>query len=154
MGVDAERRYVVSAQACVFCAIVAGEAPASVVYADDAVVAFLDQRQAQPGHVLVVPRTHVPRVHLLGPGDAAALMQAAVRIAGALDAAALAPEGLSLWQSNGEAAFQEVEHVHLHLHPRRIGDGLLDAYPRGVPAPTPRAELDVLAARVHAALRA
>jgi len=138
--------------ACAFCAIIAGRVPASIVFADARVVAFVDLRQAQPGHVLVVPRTHVPRVHLLGPDDAAALMQAAVRIAGALDAAALAPDGMSLWQSNGEGAFQEVDHVHLHVHPRRVGDGLLDVYPGGVPAPAARAILDDLAARVRAAL--
>ena len=137
---------------CAFCEILAGRAPASVVYADARVVAFVDLRQAEPGHVLVVPRTHVPRVHLLGAEDAAALMQAAVRIASALDAAALAPEGMSLWQSNGEGAFQEVDHVHLHVHPRRVGDGLLDVYPRGLPEPVPRAVLDELAGRVRAAL--
>jgi histidine triad (HIT) family protein len=136
---------------CAFCAILAGRAPASVVHADARVVAFLDLRQAEPGHVLVVPRTHVPRVHLLGDEDAAALMQAAVRIAGALEAA-FAPDGLSLWQSNGDAAFQEVDHVHLHVHPRRLRDGLLDIYPRGVPAPAAREGLEALAARVRAAL--
>jgi histidine triad (HIT) family protein len=138
--------------ACDFCEIIAGRVPASMVFADARVVAFVDLRQAEPGHVLVVPRAHVPRVHLLGADDAAALMQAAVRIAGALDAADLAPEGLSLWQSNGEGAFQEVDHVHLHVHPRRIGDGLLDVYPRGVPAPASRQELDSLAARVREGL--
>lgn len=137
---------------CAFCEIIAGRAPASVVFADARVVAFVDLRQAQPGHVLVVPRTHVPRVHLLGPDDAAALMQAAVRIAGALESAAFAPEGMSLWQSNGEGAFQEVDHVHLHVHPRRVGDGLLDVYPRGVPAPAAREELDALAARLRVGL--
>ena len=138
--------------ACAFCEITAGRAPASVVFADERVVAFVDLRQAEPGHVLVVPRRHVPRVHLLDLDDAAALMQAAVRIAGALDAAALAPEGMSLWQSNGEGAFQEVDHVHLHVHPRRVGDGLLDVYPRGVPTPASRQDLDALAARVRAGL--
>ena len=136
---------------CAFCAIVAGRAPSSVVHADARVVAFLDLRQAHRGHVLVVPRTHVPRVHLLDADDAAALMQAAVRIAGAVEAV-FAPEGLSLWQSNGEAAFQEVDHVHLHVHPRWLGDGLLDVYPRGVPTPAARGDLEALADKLRAAL--
>lgn len=140
-----------STSACAFCAIIAGHAPASVVYTDARMVAFLDLRQAHPGHVLVVPRAHVPRVHLLDADDAAALMQAAVRIAGAVEAA-FAPEGLSLWQSNGEAAFQEVDHVHLHVHPRWMRDGLLDVYPAGVPVPAGRGELDALAARLREAL--
>ena len=136
---------------CVFCAILAGRAPASVVHADERVVAFMDLRQAVSGHVLVVPRAHVPRLHLLEADDAAALMQVAVRLAGALERA-FAPPGLNLWQSNGEAGGQEVDHVHLHLQPRRVDDGIFEVYPNGVPAPTAITALEALATRVRAAL--
>jgi histidine triad (HIT) family protein len=121
------------------------------VYEDARVVAFVDLRQAQPGHVLVVPRAHVPRLHLLGAEDAAALMQVAVVLAGAMERV-FAPEGLHLWQSNGAACFQEVDHVHLHLHPRALGDGLVRIYPGELPEHAPREELDALAARIRAAL--
>lgn len=138
---------------CVFCAIVAGTAPAAIVHEDAIAIAFLDLRQAVPGHVLVVPRAHVPTIYALDEATAAHLMTLAVRIAKAL-AGDGAPDGLNLWQSNGEAGGQEVPHVHLHVHPRRHGDGLLDVYPAGVPAPTDHGTLRVLAHAIAARLSA
>lgn len=136
---------------CVFCAILAGRAPAAVVHANADTLAFMDRRQAVPGHVLVVPRRHVATLPELAEEEGAALMRVAVRIARALARVWPAP-GLNLWQSNGEAGGQEVDHVHLHLHPRRVGDGLLRVYPRGLPRPTPTTELERLAAPLRAAL--
>lgn len=139
--------------ACAFCAILAGRLPASVVHEDDQVVAFMDLRQAVPGHVLVIPRRHVETLFELDEDTAARLMRVAVRIARAADRA-LAPDGLNLWQSNRDAGGQEVPHVHLHVQPRRVDDGLLRIYRQGVPAPADRAMLDALAARLRAALAA
>lgn len=132
---------------CVFCAIVAGTAPASLVYEDELALAFVDLRQAVSGHVLIVPRAHVPDIYALDEELAAHLMRLAVRIARAL-AADGRPDGLSLWQSNGAAAMQEVPHFHLHVHPRRHDDGLLDVYPQGLPAPVTREALQALAQRI------
>ena len=133
-----------SAGLCPFCAIAAGDAPASVVVDDGIVLAFMDQRQAVAGHVLVIPRRHVADIYALSPAEAAAVMQTAVRIARALRAAVDAP-GMNLWQSNGEAGGQEVDHFHLHVHPRRVGDGLFHVYPDGVPAQQSPAELHEIA---------
>lgn len=133
-----------SAEVCPFCAIAAGDAPASIVVDDDIVLAFMDQRQAVAGHVLVIPRRHVPNICALSPAEAAAVMQAGVRVARALRVA-FDPAGMNLWQSNGAAAGQEVNHFHLHLHPRFMGDGLLHVYPDGVPAQSTPAELDEMA---------
>jgi len=129
---------------CPFCAIVAGRARASVILDDDSAMAFLDLRQAVPGHVLVVPRRHVPDIYELQPAEAAAVMQAAVRVAQALRAQ-FDPPGLNLWQSNGEAGGQEVPHFHLHVHPRRHGDDLLRVYPNGVPTTADPDRLDAWA---------
>jgi len=60
--------------------------------------------------------------------------------------------GLSLWQSNGPGAFQEVPHVHLHLLTRRIDDRLLRIYPDAVPEPAPRPQLEAIASRLRARL--
>ncbi|KQX96574.1 HIT family hydrolase [Rhodanobacter sp. Root480] len=128
--------------ACPFCAIVSGVAPANVILDDGKVLAFMDWRQAVPGHVLVIPHRHVPDIYTLADDEAAALMQATVRVARALRAA-YDPPGLNLWQSNGEAGGQEVFHFHLHVHPRRVDDGLLRVYPDAVP---PRSGADQLAA--------
>jgi histidine triad (HIT) family protein len=120
------RRIVVAE--CVFCEIMAGRVPADVVYADDLTVAFIDPRQHNPGHVLVVPRTHINDIRHLDPRTGAGLMDTLIKIARAVDRAFL-NDGMSLWHSIGPAAFQEVPHMHMHVHPRRLGDGLLRVYP-------------------------
>ena len=137
---------------CVFCRIVAGRAEASFVDRTERAAAFMDLRQPNPGHVLVVPRTHVSTIDGLGDDDAAAVMQLATRVARALRRV-YPHHGLSLWQSNGEAAGQEVPHVHLHLLPRTSGDGWVRIYPNDLPPePTPRTVLGDLAQRIRAAL--
>ena len=108
---------------CVFCAIVSGESPAHVVYEDDVVIAFLDRHPATVGHTLVVPRRHAADIWSLDVDDAAAVMRAAVEVSRRLRAT-LGLSGLSLAQSNGVAAGQDVFHFHLHLVPRESGDGL------------------------------
>jgi histidine triad (HIT) family protein len=151
VGVDAEQRQLVSADGCAFCAIVAGTAPASIVAHSALSVAFCDLRQphgtAQGAHVLLVPRTHAETLDRLDDATAADLLQLAVRVSRRL--VAEYGEGFSFWQSNGDAAFQEVPHVHLHLVTRRIGDGLLRIYPDAVPAPAAPDELDALARRLR-----
>jgi histidine triad (HIT) family protein len=138
-------------QACVFCAILAGRLPASVVWEDAQAVAFMDLRQTVPGHVLVIPRQHAETLYELDEDSAAHVMRVAHRIARALHGV-YQPDGLNLWQSNGEAGGQEVPHFHLHLHPRRHGDGVLRHYRDGLPVPAARADLDLMAADVRRAL--
>lgn len=135
---------------CVFCDIIRREAEASYVYEDDATLAFMDLRQANPGHVLIVPKKHVATLYELDPQTAARLFQSAVHVSQAV-MRVFTPEGLNLWQSNGEVAGQEIFHVHLHLQPRFAGDGLFNIYPVHPPV-TARAELDQLAARLRQAL--
>lgn len=135
---------------CVFCGIAAGSSPASIVHEDALTLAFVDLRQANPGHVLVIPKAHISDVRFLDPATGAALMQALGRVTRAVDRA-FPQRGLSLWHSIGEAAFQEVPHLHFHVHPRQPGDGLLRIYPE----PPTIADEDTrngLAARVRDAL--
>ena len=114
---------------CVFCEIVAGRAPAALVFEDEATLAFVDLRQANPGHTVVIPRQHLRGIRELDTDTGAKLMSTLVRVTRAVDSA-FANEGLSVWHSIGPAAFQEVPHLHLHVLPRRTGDGLLRVYPR------------------------
>ncbi|QNK02920.1 HIT family protein [Dyella telluris] len=137
--------------ACPFCEIVAGRLEASVVAQTAHALAFLDLRQAVPGHVLVVPKAHVEDIYAIDPTVAGDVMQLGVRVAHALRDAFHAP-GLNLWQSNGAAAGQEVPHFHLHVQPRRVGDGLLRIYAHGVPSPSSRAALDDMAQRIRQGL--
>lgn len=131
-------------QHCLFCAILAGESPASIVAEDRSTLAFMDLRQGVPGHVLIVPRRHVRDIYELDAEDGAAVMRMAILVAKAVRAA-FDPPGLNFWQSNGEVAGQEIWHFHLHVAPRREGDGLLRAYTTEPPAPSQRSELDALA---------
>ncbi|HSM64800.1 MAG TPA: HIT domain-containing protein, partial [Ilumatobacteraceae bacterium] len=94
---------------CIFCQIVAGEAPAYVVTEDDRTMAFLDRGPATPGHTLVVPRRHAVDVWDISEQDAAAVMLTAKRVAHLLDER-LAPDGLNLTQSNRSAGWQDVFH--------------------------------------------
>jgi len=136
---------------CVFCQIVSGSEPASIVWEDDLTIAAVDLRQFHPGHVLVMPRRHLRDVRELDHETGAAVMATVVRVTRAV-ASGFPNQGMSLWHSIGEAAFQEVPHLHIHVHPRIPGDGLLQVYPCAAALPD-RAELDRYAAilRTHIA---
>lgn len=141
-----------AADPCVFCAIAAGQAAADIVYSDALTLAFIDLRQAQPGHTLVIPRAHLADVRELDEVTGAALMATVVRLTRAV-AATFPHEGLSLWHSIGPAAFQEVPHLHIHVHPRRTDDGLLRVYPQE-PVTAPAHERMLWAQQLRAALQA
>jgi histidine triad (HIT) family protein len=113
---------------CVFCEIVSGTQAASIVCEDALTMAFIDLRQFHAGHTLVIPRRHLGDVRELDHATGAALMAAVTRTARAVTAA-FPNQGLSVWHSVGEAADQEVPHLHFHVHPRLPADGLLRIYP-------------------------
>ena len=106
---------------CVFCRIVRGEVPAKVVYEDDAVLAFLDHRPLFPGHVLVIPKTHVATLADLPPGLIAPLFGAVQRIGRAVEAG-LGADGS--FDAINNRVSQSVPHLHVHVVPRRRKDGL------------------------------
>jgi histidine triad (HIT) family protein len=136
---------------CIFCRIVAGDAPASVVHRDERCVAFMDIRPVNPGHLLVVPLRHAPHLADTDGETAAHLMRVAHRLAAALRASGLRCEGVNLFLADGAAAMQEVFHVHLHVFPRFRGDGFGLRFGPHYTVRA-RAELDGAAAAVRAAL--
>ena len=139
-----------SSEACVFCGIVRGTEPASIVWQDELTMAFMDRRQFHAGHTLVIPRQHLADIRELDERTGAALMASVTRIARAV-AAAFPNQGLSLWHSIGAAADQEVPHLHVHVHPRKLEDRLLQIYPSCPPRPD-RATRDGYAATLRAHL--
>ncbi|BDH55663.1 HIT family protein [Tsukamurella sp. PLM1] len=107
---------------CAFCAIVAGEAPAAIVAETDEAIAFLDVRPVSEGHTLVAAKRHAARLADLPAGDGTAMFALGHRLARAARDGALAADGVNLVVNDGRAAFQTVDHVHLHVIPRFAGD--------------------------------
>ena len=133
---------------CIFCAIVAGRAPASVVHADERCTAFMDIQPVNAGHVLVVPNRHAVFLADLDPEDGARMFRVAQRIAGALRVSGLRCEAVNLFLADGEAAGQDVFHVHLHVIPRYLGDGFGLRFSPTYGTRPPRAELDRIARQI------
>jgi histidine triad (HIT) family protein len=113
---------------CIFCKIIAGEIESKKVYEDDEFVAILDIRPAAPGHVLLLPKQHVPILPLLGEAATRQLFERAAALSQAIKEAMIA-ERVTIFLASGYAAGQQAPHVMLHLIPRERGDGLekLDA---------------------------
>jgi histidine triad (HIT) family protein len=108
---------------CIFCKIIREELPSSQVYADDAVIAFLDIAPTAKGHTLIVPRKHYTTVFDVPPDLGPALLSATRQVGAAL-MRGLGAEGVNVMQNNHPAAGQVVFHVHWHIIPRFTGDGL------------------------------
>lgn len=106
---------------CVFCDIVAGTVAAFVVHEDGETLAFLDRAPLLPGHVLVVPRSHVPTLGDLAAEHVGPYFQVVQRLARAVEVG-MGAEG-SFVAANIRIS-QSVPHLHVHVVPRRKGDGL------------------------------
>jgi len=108
---------------CIFCAILAGNAPAIFIQRGELVSAFMDIMPVNPGHLLVVPNQHAASLAELDPGTGAEMFRLAQKLAGALRRSGLPCAGVNLYLADGTAAGQEVFHLHLHVIPRNPGDG-------------------------------
>jgi len=133
---------------CVFCAIAAGDVPASMILRDDDVAAFLDARPVFKGHVLVVPRDHVPTLSDLPAPALGTLFAAVQRVARAVESG-LGADGTFVAMNNKVS--QSVPHLHVHVVPRRRKDGLRGFFWPRVPYASDQ-ERDDFAARIAAAL--
>lgn len=137
---------------CIFCRILAGEAPASFVYRDEVCSAFMDIQPVNLGHLLVIPNVHGTHLADIDGETAAHLMRVGHRLAAALRASGLRCEGVNLMLADGRAAMQSVFHVHLHVIPRFEGDGFgLRFGPHYFELPE-RPALDTAAEKVREAL--
>jgi histidine triad (HIT) family protein len=108
---------------CIFCQILSHQIPSIRIAESDRAVAFLDIRPVNPGHVLVVPRRHVASFTELEDVEGDQVFDLVRRVGRGLKAALPGCEGISLSLADGEAAGQEVPHVHFHVIPRSTGDG-------------------------------
>lgn len=131
---------------CVFCAIVAGDSPAHVIYEDEHTVAFLDIAPFTRGHTLVVPRAHHDDLW-----DVELQMwtqvSRSVHVVAARLRDHLQPEGMNLLQATRSVAFQTVFHLHVHVIPRWGDDGVsIPSWPKHR---ADEAELERLAAELR-----
>ncbi len=135
---------------CLFCQVVAGDAPAHRVLDEEDAVAFLDVRPLFPGHCLLVPRAHHETLGDLPEVLVGGLFATTRRLAVAVEVA-MEAEGSFVAMNNRVS--QSVPHLHVHVVPRRRKDGL-----RGFFWPRSRyadeAEAEAVADRVRAALAA
>ena len=106
---------------CLFCRIVSGELPATIVYEDDNSVAFLDHRPLFPGHTLLIPREHVETLGDLPTKNVGPYFEAAQLLSRTVESA-MEAEGTFVALNNRVS--QSVPHLHVHVVPRRRKDGL------------------------------
>ncbi len=134
---------------CVFCKIVAGEIPSHKVWEDDRILAIMDIGHVNPGHTLVLSRSHADTMMDLDETVAGQAFAVANRIAKVLDQA-FAPAGMTILQANRPVGFQTVSHFHLHVLPRQADDGVTLTWPGKNP---PQAELAERAAMLRRRLQ-
>ncbi len=126
-----------------------GKAPASVVYEDHIVIAIMDICPVNPGHAMVIPKKHIPYMADMDEDTGAHLFKITMRMEQAIRRSGVKCEGINLFLADGEAAFQEIFHLHMHILPRFKGDPFkIDADWSVNP---PREELDGIAAKIRSA---
>lgn len=136
----------------VFERVLTGELPASFVFRDELVSAFMDIQPVTPGHTLVVPNVRAASLAELPPDTAAQMFRIGQRVAAALRASSLACEGVNLFMADGTAAGQTVFHMHLHVFPRFAGDGFAWKLPDRYYDPPPREVIETSAQAIRAVL--
>jgi histidine triad (HIT) family protein len=108
---------------CIFCAIVSGDAPATIIDEDEHTIAFMDIHPWTRGHALVIPRKHAENILEISDDELGHVMRAVKRLAGRVHEK-LDTDGMNLLNSTGRAAWQTVFHFHVHVIPRYEGDPL------------------------------
>jgi histidine triad (HIT) family protein len=131
---------------CIFCKIVAGELPATIIDEDERTISFMDIAPATRGHALVIPRAHSADLLSVEPEDLQAVVSASRRLASRVTER-LGADGVNLINSCGAAAWQTVFHFHVHVIPRYDGDPLRLPW---VPAPGDPQEIAAAAGELAA----
>lgn len=107
---------------CIFCKIGKNEIQTNIVYEDDYAVGILDIHPRAPGHVVLFPKDHIHSILDMPEGRIGSFFLSVQRVAGLLKEK-IAPEGFTIGINHGEAAGQEIAHLHIHVIPRWKNDG-------------------------------
>lgn len=137
---------------CTFCDLIHGAAEVSICHEDADVIAFMDIQPVNNGHVLVVPRAHYDSLLDVPPEIGKHLFEVTMRLANAVTTVT-GDRDLNIVVSSGPAAGQDEPHFHVHIIPRREGDGFDIPLPFDGSAMPDRTVLDAYAAQIIAALR-
>jgi len=112
-----------SDELCIFCRIAQKQVPASLVFEDEKVVAFLDIRPLNEGHTLVIPKAHYESIFEI-PLDYITYLHGITKQVALAVKKATKADGISVIQQNGKAAGQDIFHLHVHVIPRYEGQKL------------------------------
>lgn len=138
---------------CIFCKIIRGGLPSSKIYEDDELLAFLDIQPVNKGHVLIIPKQHKVLIADLDDKTLSNMIALANKINQAIRESDIKSEGINLFLADGEAAGQEVFHVHLHVIPRFSKDGFGFVFPEDYKNKPPREELDIISQKIQSHLK-
>ena len=108
---------------CIFCKIIRGEIPSFKIHEDDEILAFMDVNPVAAGHALVIPKFHSKDIHETPAEWVGIAFAGAKRVPRAVGKT-LEPAGINIVQANGPGAKQSVFHLHVHVIPRSMDDGL------------------------------
>ena len=133
---------------CIFCKILAGKSPVSMVYEDKYVAVFPPLQPVNLGHLLIIPKKHAPYLKDLDDKTAMHIMRITKRMGAAIRKSKLKCEGLNLFVADGEVALQEIFHFHMHVFPRYKGDGFGLKHGKKNFIKMPRPKLDQIAAKI------
>jgi len=137
---------------CIFCKIVTSEIPAKVIMQNERAMALLDAFPLAAGHTLVIPKSHYAKVQQMSEHDAFAVFEIVWKVAGAVETASQVSAS-TIAIHNGSEAGQEVPHVHVHIVPRKVGDGAgaIHSMFKTKPKLSPQ-EMDLLCKRIATSL--
>ena len=108
---------------CIFCKIILGEIPSFKIFEDDEILAFMDVNPIAAGHALVIPKFHSKDIHET-PAEWVGITFSAAKLVARAVGKTLEPAGINIVQANGPGANQSVFHLHVHVVPRGMDDGL------------------------------
>ncbi|MBD3353008.1 MAG: HIT domain-containing protein [Candidatus Lokiarchaeota archaeon] len=133
---------------CILCKLAKKKLPVSIVYEDDVLMAAMDIQPINRGHVLVFPKKHASFLSELDPDTGGMMFKLGQKIAASLRKSEIKCEGVNFFLADGEAAFQEILHCHLHVFPRFKGDGFKLKFGRDYKNLPEREELDQIAEEI------
>ena len=135
-------------EVCIFCKIAGKEADATIVYEDLHTLAFLDIHPLNPGHTLVIPKKHYDNMLEMPSEEAGRVFASVSKVMKGVQKASAA-DGISVGQSNGRAASQEIFHMHVHVIPR-FNHEMMSGFPNR--KQTHRVELDEIGRKIRTAI--